>query len=355
MDNPILKKQYGILLYAAWWILVSGIHFAVLHYFHKQEIAVSIIDSLTSNILFAILSIGLWFWVRYSDIEQKRIWVLIINHAGTAALSIFAWASLSQLLLAYIQPSKPNYLLFLSDSIPWRAITGTFLYITTILFYYLTIYISNFRDKLSKEAELKELARDAELNWLKLQINPHFLFNSLNSISSLTLSDPDKAQDMIIRLSELLRYSLKQAPQSSVPVIQEIENCTRYLDIERVRFGSRLTYSINLNKDAEEVKIPSMLLQPVFENAIKHGIASTVDPGHISASIEKQGSIIIIAITNTFNPEVISSKSTGVGLANIRRRLMLFFERNDLLSVTKTEKSFTTTLRIPILKSDANI
>jgi len=80
-----------------------------------------------------------------------------------------------------------------------------------------------------------------------------------------------------------------------------------------------------------------------------------VEPGHISASIEKQGSIIIIAITNTLNPEVISSKSTGVGLANIRRRLMLFFERNDLLSVTKTEKSFTTTLRIPILKSDANI
>ncbi len=344
-----IKKNIPYYLFGIWWAVVLIAHFSIMYYLFHFSFIHALADSLTFNILFVIISTGLWFWVRYSDFEKQKIQTVIINHIASLTLSIFLWITIANLILKSILPvDDESYFTFLKDSLPIRIIVGFVFYTIMAISYYLSIYIQNFREQLIKETEFKSLIRDAELNWLKLQINPHFLFNSLNSISSLTMSNPDKAQDMIIRLSELLRYSLKQSPQSFVTLSDEIDNCTKYLEIEKVRFGNRLGYTINTCNDIQSISVPAMILQPLFENAIKHGVASSPEDGMIMASFSNKGSYLLIEISNTISNEFPVAKGTGVGIANISRRLSLLFGQNDLIKSSTEGNIYKVEIKIPL-------
>jgi sensor histidine kinase YesM len=347
MFNSLFGTRLGLIAFSAWWVIVAATHTVIIAYFYNIPYQISIVDSLLSTILFAILSLGLWFWVRFSDIETTKPLTLLINHIGAALASIAIIIAIVNFSLSHIFINEPEYIEFLDSSIPARAITATFLYLLIALAFYLITYIQNYREKLLREGELKSLIKDAELNWLKLQLNPHFLFNSLNSISSLTMSAPEKAQDMIIRLSELLRYSLKQSPDSKVTLENELDNCIKYLEIEKIRFGSRLTYNINTNPDCLAFNVPAMIIQPLFENAIKHSVAQSPEQSIVDASIKRITMGIEIRISNTLHNDTISPSSTGVGLDNVRRRLMLFYGSSKLIRTEKTNDMFTAILIIP--------
>jgi sensor histidine kinase YesM len=349
MFNSLFGTRLGLIAFSVWWVIVAASHTVIIAYFYNIPYQISIVDSLLSTILFAILSLGLWFWVRFSDIETTKPLTLLINHIGAALASIAIIVTLVSFSLSHIFINEPDYIKFLDSSMPARAITGTFLYLLIALVFYLVTYIQNYREKLLREGELKSLIKDAELNWLKLQLNPHFLFNSLNSISSLTMTMPEKAQEMIIRLSDLLRYSLKQKPDSLVSLEDELENCIKYLEIEKVRFGSRLNYSISCTPECQKYKVPGMILQPLFENSIKYSVAQSTDRSTISASIVKLSDGIEVSISNSvpLNSNF-SEKGTGVGIDNIRRRLRLTYGLSNLLSIEKTKESFTARILIPL-------
>ena len=163
------------------------------------------------------------------------------------------------------------------------------------------------------------------------------------------MSNPEKAQEMVIRLSDLLRYSLKQSSQSLVTINDEISNCIKYLDIEKVRFGKRLNYSINALDSVMSFQVPAMILQPLFENAIKHGIATTAEPGEVNAIFELNQNSLKIIISNTMSPETQTSKGMGVGLVNIARRLSLLYGMNDLIQTKSNENLYTVEVIIPKL------
>jgi sensor histidine kinase YesM len=349
MQNPITTSRIGYIVFGSWWGLVAVAHFLVLYLYYNLDLDIAAADSLVFNGMFAAFSVGLWFWVSYTDFETQKIITIAINHVAAAAVSLFIWVSLSGVILSTLYADDLLYLDFLTAARPLRVVTGLFLYLFTGLTYYLIIYIQNFREKVSREAELQTLVREAELNWLKLQINPHFLFNSLNSISSLTMSDPDKAQDMIIRLSELLRYSLRQSPESLVPISQEIENCTRYLEIEKVRFGKRLNYTMNVPEAILGIPIPAMILQPLFENAIKHGVAASPEAGEVNASIQLNIGSILVTISNDIFPDSAPPKGSGVGLANISRRLSLLYGQKNLVNSRREGKKYVVELTIPLI------
>ncbi|HCT31067.1 MAG TPA: histidine kinase [Bacteroidales bacterium] len=349
MQNPILSKWLGIIAFVLWWTVAILAQFVTFYSFYELPLGIAISDSFIFNLTFALLSIGIWYWVRYSDLEKQRALSVVLNHIAAAVLSILVWVTISSLILKTIFPDEPEYLDFLKTSLPWRFAIGTFYYILSGLIYYLIIYVQNFREQINREAEVKTLVRDAELNWLKHQINPHFLFNSLNSISSLTMTDPEKAQEMVIRLSDLLRYSLKQSSQSLVTISDEISNCIKYLDIEKVRFGKRLNYKINAPENVMSFQVPAMILQPLFENAIKHGIAATSEPGEVVATFEKNQNILKICIQNTISSESKPAKGTGVGLANIARRLSLLYGMNDLIQTKSHTNLYTVEVLIPTL------
>lgn len=198
------------------------------------------------------------------------------------------------------------------------------------------------------EADLKMRVREAELNMLKAQINPHFLFNALNSISLLTTRDPERAREMIIKLSDYLRYSLRYGEDSMITFREELDNMERYMDIEKIRFGKKLIYIKNISEKSLDKMVPNMILQPVLENAIKHGVYESIQPKHISIKSGVQDSELIIVIENEFDPENIPAKGAGIGLRNVTSRLQLLFNRSDLLNFRNYNGIFTVNITIPV-------
>ena len=199
-----------------------------------------------------------------------------------------------------------------------------------------------------RKAEAEQLAKEAELFKLRQQLQPHFLFNSLNSISALTGNQPEKARNMINQLSEFLRGTLKKDEKQWNTLSEEIQYLQLYLDIEKVRFGYRLQTEVLCDDDSLDLKLPAMLLQPVVENAIKFGLYDTTGEVMITIRAKKQDNYLDVTVQNPFDPETSQPlKGTGFGLASIQRRLFLLFARHDLLKTQKENDHFITTILIP--------
>ncbi len=199
-----------------------------------------------------------------------------------------------------------------------------------------------------RKSDSERLAREAELFKLRQQLQPHFLFNSLNSISALTGTQPEKARHMIQQLSDFLRGTLKKDDQQWSTLEEEIQYLRLYLDIEKVRFGHRLQTEIIYTDEVLLMKLPSLLLQPVVENAIKFGLYDTTGEVFIKLEATTENNYLKIMVINPFDPETSQPlKGTGFGLSSIQRRLFLLFARHDLLKTQKEQTNFITTILIP--------
>lgn len=200
----------------------------------------------------------------------------------------------------------------------------------------------------NRRTEAEKLSREAELFKLRQQLQPHFLFNSLNSISALTGSNPEKARHMIQQLSDFLRGTLRKNEQQWNTLEEELNYLELYLDIEKVRFGHRLRTEINYEQEILLLKLPALLLQPVVENAIKFGLYDTTGEVIIKISAIKEKGNLKIIVQNPFDAETSQPfKGTGFGLSSIQRRLFLLFARNDLLTTKKEGEFFTTVILVP--------
>jgi two-component system LytT family sensor kinase len=183
--------------------------------------------------------------------------------------------------------------------------------------------------------------KEAELFKLRQQLQPHFLYNSLNSINALVHIDPEKTQEMVGRLSDFLRLSVKRDVEEKISIIDELDYIESYLSIESVRFGNRL--HIDIEKDGlgwEKAKIPAFILQPVLENAIKFGVYGNIH-------IVLKDHILFITITNPYDESLQTPRGTGFGLEGIARRLLILYARADLLETKKDQQLFTTLIKIP--------
>jgi LytS/YehU family sensor histidine kinase len=226
-------------------------------------------------------------------------------------------------------------------------VSGLFYYSIFALIYYIIIYYNDLQDRASHEARLNEMIRTAELDLLKSQINPHFLFNSLNSISSLTITSPEKAQSMIIKLSDFLRYSITPSNSAFSTLKMELENINHYLDIEQVRFENKLIYENQIEEDCFDKKLPAMILQPLYENAVKHGVYESTEPIKILTVCKMEGNSLTIKITNNIDATARNRKGAGIGLKNIKDRLNLIYGSGQFLKTQKTENIFIAEIIIP--------
>jgi len=347
MLHPVFRNTRSLILYTMVWIAVIAVHFIVLYFFYGLPFRYAIADSIVFNVTFAFNALFLWFVVRYSPPRTGSAWNILFNHVSSAALILVVWLGISYLVLNLLFSADAQYMAFVRDSIPWRTITGMMFYLLTGLAYYLVIMYGNLQEKLKAEARLAELLKESELNVLKSQINPHFLFNSLNSVSSLTITNPEKAQEMVIRLSDFLRYSVSANTNRFVPLRKELENIQRYLEIEKVRFGKKLEYVNHIEEACQDAMIPAMLLQPLFENAIKHGVYESTGTVCVETSCSSQPGITVITMVNDFDPDAPRRTGTGTGLSNIRERLKLLYHRADLLEYRVEGNKFRVNLKIP--------
>ena len=300
MEHPFFRNLKFLAIYAGLWMLISGIHFAILLSYYQFSIATALLDGFTFNLTFSVLGIAIWYAMKYSEPKKFKIINYIINHLTISTVIMIIWLSSSMSLLSIWLSDNSDYLLFLHNSILWRIVSGMFLYLIMVLVYYLIIYYNNIQDKLNNETKLKDIIKESELNLLKSQINPHFLFNSLNSISSLTITDAPKAQEMIIKLSDFLRYSISQPENKFSSLKSELENIRRYIEIEQVRFGKKLNYEFSIEEECNEKNIPIKILQPLFENAVKHGVYESTAQISIITNCCFRDNSLIISITNNF-------------------------------------------------------
>ena len=326
-----------------WWSAWAVIHIIVVHRLGINW-GLAVIDSLVSNTLMArACSIAILLFRYYQPGLGKRVYRFIFAIGITILFCDAVWW-----ILTYIFPDDKIYLLFLENSLPVRfaysclmlSFVGVFNWLWTILME------KNLMEVRKNEAE--QLIKEAELVKLRQQLQPHFLFNSLNSISALAGSKPDEARKMVQQLSDFLRGTLKKDDEQTVSLKEELEHLNLYLEIEKVRFGDRLTIEIEMDDSAKEAKLPSLLLQPIVENAIKFGIYGTLDKITISLSVQIEKGLLHIKIVNPFDSQTQrKSGGTGFGLSSIQRRLYLLYSRNDLLNTEKAGNLFITSLSIP--------
>jgi sensor histidine kinase YesM len=347
MKHPVLENRVRLSIWGIIWLVIAAGQTISFYYAYGQFINVSIIDALVSIVLYSGLALSLWFPFNYFSSGNKRIYSVVLNLAATGAITILIWILLSSLFLHQVLAGENNYQDYWDATLPYRIGSGIFIYGLTILSYFLFVSLNNLSEKKSREARLESLVKETELRMLRSQINPHFLFNSLNSISSLTVTNPDKARDMVIKLSDFMRYALSRKDEQPVSLRSELENIKLYLDIEKVRFGDRLVTEEHIDPSCLEVKIPGMILQPLCENAVKHGVYESTEQVKICITVAVSNNILSVVICNNFVPEAVAPKGTGTGLMNVSRRLELTYGNKASMTTEKKGNIFTVTLYMP--------
>jgi len=331
------------LIFAACWLLWIAVQYKSLLEFQIDP-AIALTDASLSNTLLAVmLALMIYILGLYRPQKRKYLFLLV----WCLALSGL-WAVMTRISLAGLFAHHPDYLLFLRKSMPLRfditlLVTGCAA-ITSMLWH----SQEEQKQQESRKRHAEKMARDAELYKLRQQLQPHFLFNSLNSISALTVSQPEQARKMIQRLSDFLRGVLKKEYQQWVTLADELQHLQLYLEMEQMRFGRRLSTEIIHDEESPAFLIPPLLLQPVVENAIKFGLYDTTAPAliRIKASVDRD--LLTISVQNPFDPETASPRpGAGFGLSSVQRRLYLLFARNDLLSASAEDHHFVTMLKIP--------
>jgi LytS/YehU family sensor histidine kinase len=256
------------------------------------------------------------------------------------------WLGAAKLILSYV--ADEFTVTTFNESLPIRLAIAILVSGCVILISVLGYTLEDQKEQERRKNESERIVRDAELYKLRQQLQPHFLFNSLNSISALVISQPSEARRMIQQLSDYLRSTLKKEEHMWVMLSEELEYLELYLDIEKVRFGHRLTTDIRCEESALAMRLPAMLLQPIVENAIKFGLYDTTDDITIGMDCAVKEQMLVITVKNPFDAEISHpGKGTGFGLSSVQRRLSLLFARNDLLSTSVVGNAFITQVKIP--------
>ncbi len=348
MSNPFISNKKIRALYFSIWFFISQAQVLLLTYFLNVKLLNAYCDSLVFNFLYMALGLSFWFTVSFNSLENYSTSKVFLNHIAAAIITSGLWILIGYYAIINLITGDKIYSDFLLKSLVWRFLIGILFYTVIIAVDYVIIYYNNFQEKLLKEVELKALVKEAELKTLKYQINPHFIFNSLNSISSLTISNPIQAQAMTIKLSSFLRSILSKNEKQKNKLTEEINNAKLYLDIEKVRFAEKFEFIEDIKIECKEMEVPSMILQPILENAIKHGVYESLDKVTIKLSCGMEKEYFKITIENNFDPESIPRKGEGIGLKNIRNRLKLIYNQENLLTVQKDTNLFKVNIFIPV-------
>lgn len=325
--------------------LLIGSHFLILIVFYHLPWPIAISDSLIFNLLFAVLALPVWYAIIYYRTEKNTISNTIINHASILVIVLLLWVNVGNTILSFID--YDYYKLFLYEALPWRFASGALFYFLVALIYYLFQNYENIRKQEQMRYELEQKIREAQIEALKSQINPHFLFNSLNSINYLTVMNPEKARQMIVKLSDYLRYSISNSQQWGT-IGEELDNISRYLEIEQVRFGDKLKFSVYCPEALSKAPLPCMIMQPLLENAVKHGVYESLQQVSVQVEVKEEDQYLSVKVVNDVDPESVKpKKGAGVGLTNIRERLRLHYGSDQYLRLTQEETRFTAELYLP--------
>ncbi len=348
MKHPVLQNRVRLIVWWLIWLFLAGGQSLLFYFAYGSFTNIGPIDSIISLLLYSGIALSLWYPFSFFNTGNTKTLTLISNLVVSGAITIGLWILITKYAVEVVLPEQNDYQAYWTATFPYRIGTGVFIYGLIILTYYLFISLTNLSEKNVKEARLESLVKETELKLLRSQINPHFLFNSLNSISSLTVTDPEKARTMVVKLSDFMRYALSRKDEQPVSLRSELENLRLYLDIEKVRFGEKLILEEEISPECYDCEIPVLLLQPLYENAVKHGVYESTESVRIITKAKIIDGFIEIIIRNNFDPSPTMKKGTGTGLLNVSRRLELFYGNKASIKTLKEKDIYTVTLYMPV-------
>jgi len=348
--HPIFIQLRRLALYLVIWVFVGLLLAYLLTVSHDISTVDALVLAIPLCLFYSFICLSSWYSCRSNSPQKYTLGRLLATHITTGFFASIIWAFAAAALAHGLSKTAAFHGLYdrFRPEIPLIFGTGLLLYLLSVAFYYIVISVEASRDAESRVMKASVLARDAELKALKAQVNPHFLFNSLNSISALTSSDPAKAREMCILLGDFLRRTLGLGEKAAIPLEEELSLIRAFLAVEKVRFGDRIQMEENIDKGALNVPVPPLLLQPLVENAVVHGIANLVEGGYIRLAIQARDGIVSINVENSFDPDAPAKRRNGVGLANVRQRLQARYGNLASFAVKTEGDCFRVALTLPL-------
>ena len=307
--------------------------------------------SLPLTLFYALLCLAPRSMCRVLPIGSTPVLKIFGNHLAAAVVAGLIWIVLAKgLALGLGQYFFARLNARFSPQLPLLFGIAVLLYLLAVALHYVLLSVEASKEAETREQEARTLARESELKALKAQINPHFLFNSLNSISALATLDGARARDMCIKLSDFLRTTLKLGEKQRITLADELALARAYLEVEQVRFGARLRVEIDADPNCARCIVPSLVLQPLVENAVKHGIAGLVEGGAIRIEARCRDGRLQVKICNEFDPDSPASSRHGLGLRNVRDRLRAVYENSARVDTQASGGKFDVEMELPCLE-----
>jgi two-component system, LytTR family, sensor histidine kinase AlgZ len=346
--HPLLARR-RMLLYLLAWTPLAALLVVTLWASGRMTIVGAAAVIVPSCLVYAFVCLSPWYICRTQPFSMVRITGLAITWSAAALAGSLVWVACAWLtasLLSQIQ-SLAGLDRSLSGTLPLLFGMGVLLYLLSAGLHYMALAAEQSRDAERRAKEARTLAQEAELRALKMQINPHFLFNSLHSIAALATLDGERAREMCVRLADFLRSGMGLSQRKSIPLHEELELARNYLEVERVRFGQRLRVEERVQTACQECLVPALMLQPLLENAVKHGIAGLLDGGAVRLTAVRDEAGVAITVENGFDPDMAASNKIGMGLNHVRRRLQMQYGESASLEAGSAGDVYRVVLRFP--------
>ncbi|GAA4962073.1 sensor histidine kinase [Algibacter aquimarinus] len=303
----------------------------------------SILCGLFAFLCSYVISLVIDYKLKISNLKQN-IWKLAAVFIGVQLLySFIIWPILD---FAALQIRGTN------STVTFEGKIFNFFYFITLYFVWFFVFLTikiyhQLKTVKLKQIQLESNLKESQLNTLKGQINPHFMFNSLNNIRGLMLEDVDKSRVMLTSLSETLRYSLTKSDSNSIALEDELEMIENYVAISKIQFEDRLIFTTHIDKASLNIKIPPMIIQMLVENAIKHGISNLKEGGEVQLISKIEDNQLRIEVSNTGQLNQ-NKNGTQLGLQNIERRLELLYGEEATFNLRRLDNKVVATIKIPL-------
>jgi len=347
--HPILSQFRRLFIYLLVWLPFSGTLIYWLAASGGLSWSEAAVVAIPLSLLYAVMCLSAWYSCRATPLDESTPLRLSVTHLSAAFIVSGFWVLTAKALAGQLSRFARYHGIDarISHDFPILFGTGVLLYLLSVAMFYVMLALQDAQEAEARVLQASILAREAELKALKAQVNPHFLFNSLNSISALTSSDAAKAREMCILLGDFLRRTLGLGEKSAIPLEEEMSLIRAFLAVEKIRFGARIKMEENIDKEAMDVQVPPLLLQPLVENAVAHGIANLVEGGWIRLDAHCQNGKLSIVVENSFDPEAPPRRRNGVGLANVRQRLAARYPDLASFDVKTTGDCFRVAMTLP--------
>lgn len=348
--HPIFAERGRLRAYLLAWVPIAALLALLLALGGRLGWTAAIALAVPLALLHAFMSLSAWYVARGMPVTSPNLARVIGTYAAAASISSALWMSAGFGLARMFDGLLPAWSGLesrLREQWPLLFATGALLYLLAAAVHYAVLAADASRRAERRALEMQVHTREAELRALRAQIDPHFLFNSLHSISALTGSDPAGARRMALLLGDFLRDSLRLGRQPRISLAQELRLLEQFLEIERVRFGDRLLVEWHVDEESRACAVPPLLLQPLVENAVTHGIAHLIEGGAVTIRAERRGGRLQVTIENPCDPDRPRKRGAGIGLENVRRRLDTTFGHDAAANAKEENGRFVIDLVMP--------